>query len=621
MTPEPATVPTPLIEDHVLIGDTQTAALVCSNGDIDWLCLPRFDSPACFAALVGTPDNGHWQIAPTDAAAFTSSQAYVDDSLIAVTTFTSEDAQIRVIDSMPVRDEAPDLVRIVEGVRGTTQMHMELVMRLDMGHTIPWVRATEDGLVAIAGPNALHLHTPVDVYGEDLATAADFAVGPGDRVPFVLTWHPSHLDEPHSVDPEEQLQATTEHWQQWADRCTVDGRLGDLIRRSLLTLKALTYAPTGGIVAAPTTSLPEHIGGVRNWDYRYTWLRDATLTLLALLQAGYREEAVAWRTWLLRAAAGSPDQLQVMYGVAGERHLMEWEVDWLQGYEASVPVRVGNAASEQFQLDVYGEVMDCLHQARMDGVRDDADAWALQRAIVDHVIEHWQDPDDGIWEVRGGRRHFTHSKVMAWVALDRAVRAVEDCGLDGPVDHWRTVRAAIHADVCDQGWQADRGERHAAFTQYYGADHLDASILVLPLVGFLPADDQRMLSTVAAVQEELLHDGFVLRYAGDGLGDVDGLPGTEGAFLPCSFWLADNLVLQGRVDEGRALFDRLVDVANDVGLLAEEYDPVARRQLGNFPQAFTHLALVTTAHNLFHADGPAQRRSRRDGAPNPTRTG
>jgi GH15 family glucan-1,4-alpha-glucosidase len=482
-------------------------------------------------------------------------------------------------------------------------MTMELVLRFDYGSTIPWVRRGDGALRAVAGPNAVELRTPIHTHGENMTTVASFEVAAGERVPFVFTWHPSHEPPPPVTEGQRAVDDTAEWWRTWSDGCTSVDR--DLVLRSLITLKALTFAPTGGLIASPTTSLPEDLGGARNWDYRYCWLRDATFSLYALMLAGYETEAVAWRDWLLRAAAGAPEQLQIMYGVAGERMLPELEVGWLPGYERSAPVRVGNAASQQFQLDVYGEVMDCLHQARRGGAAPDGDAWAFELALMETLEGRWREPDEGIWEVRGPRRHFTHSKVMAWVAADRAVQAIEQFGNDGPVDRWRALRAEIHAEVCAKGFDTDRN----TFTQSYGAPELDASLLLVALVGFLPANDPRVVGTVGAIEAHLLDDGFVRRYGGDSLGDVDGLPGDEGAFLPCSFWLADNLLLQGRRAEGRALFERLSGLANDVGLLAEEYDPGRRRLVGNFPQAFTHVALVNTAHNLGTGVRPAEHRS------------
>ncbi len=594
------------LEDYALIGDTQTAALVSTEGAIDWLCLPRFDSGACFAAVLGDASHGSWRIAPSGGGV-ASGRTYRPGTLVLETTFTTEQGSVRIIDCMPIRGEAPDVVRVVEGISGRVDMRMDLTIRFDYGRAVPWVRRRGDEhLVAISGPDSLHLWTPVATHGEGLSTVADFSVAAGERVPFVLAWHPSHEPAPDLIDPVRAVEDTTTWWEEWSSRCTTTaGPHRGAVVRSLITLKALTYAPTGGLVAAPTTSLPEEIGGVRNWDYRYCWIRDATFSLYALMLGGYEAEALAWRDWLLRAAAGAPDQMQIMYGAAGERRLPEMVLDWLPGYEASAPVRIGNAASDQFQLDVYGEVMDCLHQARRAGVPDDPSAWGLQRSLMDFLEGHWREPDEGIWEVRGPRRHFTHSKVMAWVAADRAVKAVEQAGLDGPVEQWQRLRAEIHAEVCAEGFDSEQG----SFTQSFGRPELDASLLMVPLVGFLPATDPRVVGTVAAVEERLCVDGFVLRYAEDSYGGVDGLPGREGAFLPCSFWLADNLILQGRHDEGAALFDRLCGISNDVGLLSEEYDPVARRLLGNFPQAFTHVALVNTAHNLASVAGPAQARS------------
>ncbi len=594
------------IEDYALIGDTQTAALVGCNGSIDWLCLPRFDSGACFAALLGTRDHGRWLLAPAAPNA-TVTRRYRARTLVLETTFATGEGEVRVVDLMPIRAQAPDLVRVVEGVRGRVPMVMELVIRFDYGGAVPWARRAAGGLRAVAGPDALELNTPVETSGEGLATVSRFEVGAGERIPFVLTWHPSHEPPPPPVDGVLAMADTAAWWEAWSARC--QSSEGAAILRSLITLKALTYAPTGGLVAAPTTSLPEDLGGVRNWDYRYCWLRDATFSLYALMLGGYEAEALAWRDWLLRAAAGAPEQLQIMYGPAGERRLPELTLDWLPGYEGSAPVRIGNAASGQFQLDVYGEVMDCLHQARRAGADTDPDAWALQVALMESLEGRWREPDEGIWEVRGPRRDFTHSKVMAWVAADRAVKAVERFGAQGPADRWRALRAEIHAEVCARGFDAERG----TFSQSYGRPELDASLLLIPLVGFLPASDPRVLGTVAAIQRELCEDGFVRRYAGQSLGEVDGLPGVEGVFLPCTFWLADNLILQGRHAEGRALFERLTGLANDVGLLAEEYDTARGRLVGNFPQAFTHVALVNTAHNLGEGSGPARRRGEEAG--------
>jgi GH15 family glucan-1,4-alpha-glucosidase len=593
------------IEDYGLVGDLQTAALVGRSGSIDWACFPRFDSGACFAALLGTEESGRWQIAPPGAPRC-ARRRYRGDSLILETEFDTHEGTVRVIDFMPPRGTDPDIVRIVEGVRGRVAMSMELVIRFDYGSIVPWVRRVDgDTRVAVAGPDALCLRTPVDVRGQDLTTVADFVVAEGERIPFVLTWYPSHAAVPQEIDPEQALRDTDVFWHDWAGSCSYGGEWRDAVVRSLVVLKALTYAPTGGIVAAPTTSLPEHIGGVRNWDYRYCWLRDATFTLYALLDAGYTEEAGAWRDWLLRAVAGDPADLQIMYGPAGERRLIELELDWLDGYERSKPVRIGNAASAQLQLDVYGEVMDALHLARQQKLAESDPGWALQRRLMQFLEFEWQARDEGIWEVRGPRRHFTHSKVMAWVAADRAARAVEEFGREGPADRWKRLREEIHKEVCREGYDAARG----SFVQSYGSKLLDAALLMIPLVGFLPADDERVRGTVAAIEGELMKDGFVQRYEeSDDAAEVDGLPPGEGAFLPCSFWLVDNLALQGRRDDARALFERLLAVRSDLGLLAEEYDPALGRLVGNFPQAFSHVGLVNSAFNLAAERGPALER-------------
>jgi GH15 family glucan-1,4-alpha-glucosidase len=585
------------IEDYGLIGDLQTAALVSREGCIDWLCLPRFDSGAVFASLLGTEENGHWTLQP-EGEIRASRRRYRDDTLVLETELETDSGSVRLVDFMPPRQTSPDVVRVVEGISGDVEMRMELALRFDYGSAVPWVRSLDGALVAVAGPDAVTLHTPVELEGRDLRTFAAFTVGPGERIPFVLTWFPSHEDLPAAVDAEEALADTCEYWGEWAGRCTLDGRWRDAVVRSLVTLKALTYAPTGGIVAAPTTSLPEWLGGVRNWDYRYCWLRDATLTLLAFLRAGYVEEAGAWRDWLLRAIAGSTDAVQVMYGVAGERRLPELELPWLAGYEGSQPVRIGNGASNQFQLDVYGEVVDALHLARVKGLEASDDAWALARHVFDWLEEAWREPDEGIWEVRGPRRHFTHSKVMAWVAFDRAVKAIEKLGRDGPLDRWRATRDEIRADVLENGFDAEIG----AFVQYYGSDRLDASLLLIPLVGFLPAKDERVVGTVDAIQRDLMRDGFVERYRADDENvDVDGLPPGEGVFLPCSFWLVAVLARLGRLDEAVELYERLLSLSNDLGLLSEEYEPERKRLVGNFPQALTHIALVETAFTLRRA--------------------
>jgi GH15 family glucan-1,4-alpha-glucosidase len=591
------------IEDYALIGDLQTVALVERGGSIDWLCFPRFDSGACFAALLGTEDNGRWLLAPQ--AGGTSTRRYLDDTLVLETTWENEAGSVRVLDFMPPRGKAPDVVRIVEGLRGRMEMRSELTVRFDYGHILPWVRRVGDARLIVAGPDALSFRTPAHTRGENMRTLSEFTIHEGERVPFVVTWFPSHEDPPERIDPERALADTEGYWREWNALCLVElpKELHDLLRRSLMVLKALTYAPTGGIVAAPTTSLPEQIGGVRNWDYRYCWLRDATLTLLALLNADHVEEAREWRRWLLRAVAGDPADLQIMYGVAGERRLTEYEVPWLQGYERSAPVRIGNAASEQLQIDVYGEVMDALYQARVHGLAKEQHAWALQLNLLEHLEQVWPEPDEGIWEIRGERRHFVHSKVMAWVAFDRGVRSVEEQGLEGPADRWRKVRERIAREVHERGYEDELG----SFVQSYGSRELDASLLLLPLVGFIPATDPRMRGTIEAVERELLQDGLVRRYrTHDG---VDGLPPGEGVFLPCSFWLVDCYELLGRRDEAYALFEQLLGLANDLGLLSEEYDPKAERLLGNFPQAFTHLALVNSAFNVLpHLPSPMERR-------------
>ena len=583
-----------LIEDYALIGDLQTGALVSRYGAVDWLCFPRFDSGALFAALVGTPENGHWTIQPHGEFR-PLSRRYRDDTLVLESELETDTGVVRLIDFMPPRETNPDLVRIVEGVRGRVDMRMELVLRFDYGSIVPWVRTLEGTLVAIAGPDAVLLRTPVEQEGRDMRTYAEFSVGEGDRVPFVLRWFPSDHTPPEPIEPERALDETVAFWEEWAAICKFEGRWHDAVHRSLLTLKALTYAPTGGIVAAPTTSLPEWIGGVRNWDYRFCWLRDATLTLLALIRGGYVDEAGAWRDWLLRAIAGSPDDLQIMYGVGGERRLTEIELGWLGGYEGSRPVRIGNGASGQRQLDVYGEVVDALYQARRQGLAPSDDAWRLTCRLIDWLESGWQEPDEGIWEVRGPRRHFTHSKVMAWVAFDRAIKMVERIGRDGPVDRWKSIRREIRREVLEQGYDAERG----TFVQFFGSDRLDASCLLIPLVGFLPATDERVVGTVRAIEQGLVRGGFVERYRADEENaDVDGLPPGEGVFLPCSFWLAAVLHQQGRRAEAVALYDRLLALRNDVGLISEEYDPERGRLVGNFPQAFTHIGIVETAYTL-----------------------
>ncbi|HZQ61089.1 MAG TPA: glycoside hydrolase family 15 protein [Casimicrobiaceae bacterium] len=589
------------IEDYALIGDTQTAALVGRNGSIDWLCLPRFDSPACFAALLGTPVHGHWQIAPKDGKVDIK-RRYRGHSLVLETEFKTAGGVVRLVDCMPPRQDALDLVRVVEGVGGEVTLEMELVIRFDYGSIVPWVHRDDGMLVAIGGPDALSLWTPVRTHGVGLTTRAQFTVRAGDRVPFVLQYHRSHEPSRRPIDGVAAVQETQRWWERWAAQCTYEGEWRDSVLRSLIVLKALTFAPTGGMVAAVTTSLPERIGGVRNWDYRFCWLRDATFTLYSFIAAGYTQEAEQWRTWLLRAVAGDPSALQIMYGPAGERRLTELELPWLPGYEASRPVRIGNAAVNQVQLDVFGEMLDAMCAALRAGVPPDPAAWALERKLVKFLETVWQHPDEGIWEVRGPRRHFTHSKVMAWVAVDRAIRIAEEQGFPAPVERWRKLRAAIHHEVCDKGFDRDLG----SFTQYYGSHSLDASLLMLPLVGFLPPDDPRCTGTVTAVERGLMHDGFLHRYRTDS--GVDGLPPGEGVFLPCTFWLADNYALQGRRDDASRLYEMLLGLTNDVGLLSEQYDPVGKRLLGNFPQAFSHVSLVNTAMNITQRRGPAEHR-------------
>jgi len=594
----------PRIEDYALIGDLQTAALVERGGSIDWLCFPRFDSGACFAALLGSARNGRWLIAPEGGG--TTRRRYLKDTFVLETTWESDEGSVRVLDFMPPRGKAPDVVRIVEGVRGSVRMRSELVIRFDYGQIVPWVRRADGARLAIAGPDGLSFRTPAPTHGENMRTISELVVEEGERVPFVLTWFPSHEASPAEIDAEVALADTESFWRDWNDTCTLDlpADMRDVVRRSLMVLKALTYAPTGGIVAAPTTSLPEWIGGVRNWDYRYCWIRDATLTLLALLNAGYVDEAAQWRHWLLRAVAGDPADIQIMYGVAGERRLTELELPWLSGYEGSAPVRVGNAASDQLQIDVFGELMDALYQARTHGLAKERPAWSLQKVLLAYLEAIWGAPDNGIWEIRGEPRHFVHSKVMAWVAFDRAVRSVETQELDGPVEHWRTIRDEIHDEVCEHGFDEALG----SFTQSYGSTELDASLLLIPLVGFLPASDVRVRGTVEAVERELVEHGLVLRYRTHAAG-VDGLPPGEGVFLPCSFWLVDCLELLERHDDAHALFERLISLTNDLGLISEEYDPVAKRMLGNFPQAFTHMALVNSALNVLpHLASPMRRR-------------
>ncbi|APA85396.1 glycoside hydrolase family 15 protein [Paraburkholderia sprentiae WSM5005] len=585
------------IEDYALIGDGHTAALVSREGSVDWLCWPRFDSGACFAALLGTPDNGRWLIAPAtqgEDGAPTITRRYRGETLILETDYETPDGAVTLIDFMPPGNGSSELIRIVVGKRGTVRMKMELVLRFDYGFSIPWVDKLkhDSGIKAIVGPDNAVLRTPVELRGEDMKTVAEFTVTEGERVPFSLAYAASHLRIPPARDPHTSLARTENHWLEWAARGTVEGRWAGPIRRSLITLRALAYEPTGGIVAAPTTSLPERLGGTRNWDYRYCWLRDATITLLAMMRGGYYDEARAWRSWLGRVMAGAPNQLQIMYGIGGERRLPEIEIGWLPGYEGAKPVRVGNNAVGQRQLDVYGEVMNALHLARVGGLQADVTAWSVQCAMLEHLSTIWREPDEGIWETRGGREHFTFSKVMAWVAFDRAIRSAEMFKLDGPLDEWRATRDTIHADVCEKAWNPALN----AFSQYYGSDQLDASTLLMPLVAFLPPQDPRIKGTVEAIERDLMNGGFVRRYRTTEYDD--GLPPGEGTFLACSFWMVDNLALQGRVPEAIEMYERLLALCNDVGLLSEEYDPVEKRLVGNFPQAFSHVALVHTGLNL-----------------------
>ncbi|MDQ0990144.1 glycoside hydrolase family 15 protein [Streptomyces sp. V3I7] len=589
----------PRIEDYALIGDEQTAALVGKDGSIDWLCLPRFDSASCFARILGDEESGHWRIAPAGADVCTR-RAYRDDTLVLDTEWETSDGSVRVTDLMPQREHSPDVVRVVKGLSGRVTVRSTLRLRFDYGSITPWMRKSGGHRVAVAGPDSVWLRSEpaVRTWGEDFGTHSEFTVEPGEKVAFVLTWHPSHEARPPLVDPFHALHTSVKDWRRWASHCDYDGPYRDAVVRSLITLKALTYAPTGGIVAAATTSLPEELGGVRNWDYRYCWLRDSTLTLEALLSAGYHKEAEAWRDWLLRAVAGDPADLQIMYGLSGERRLPECEVPWLPGFAGSTPVRIGNGAVNQLQLDVYGEVMDSLWLARTSGLSTKPHMWNMQRALMTFLESAWRQPDEGLWEVRGGRRHFVHSKAMVWVAADRAVRTLEAYPkLAGDLDGWRAMRDEVHREVCEKGYDPERN----TFTQYYGSRTLDAALLLLPRFGFLSPGDPRMVGTVDAVRAELGHDGLVRRYTTDDP-PVDGMPGSEGAFLACSFWLADALHLTGRTEEARELFEHLVGLTNDVGLLAEEYDPVSGRQLGNFPQAFSHIGLVNTALALFGGD-------------------
>jgi GH15 family glucan-1,4-alpha-glucosidase len=582
------------IEDYAFLSDTQSGALVSREGCVDWLCLPRFDSGACFASLLGDKKNGHWLFYAEDKIDKLS-RRYRGEALILETEIETASGAVRLIDFMPPRGKNPDIIRIVEGLRGEVRMKMELIIRFEYGMVIPWVRKAHDGLEAIAGPDALILRTPIETQGKDLTTVAEFTVKSGARVPFVLTWFASHEEPPRAIHAEHALRDTEKFWHDWAGGCHYRGPWRDAVVRSLVTLKGLTYAPTGGLVAALTTSLPEEIGGVRNWDYRYCWLRDATFTLITLMHVGYRDEANSWRKWLLRAIVGRASQMQIMYGVRGERRLDEHEIPWLGGYENSKPVRIGNAASNQFQLDVFGEVLLAMYESHVAGLETDEFDWRLQVELMRFLESNWDQPDEGIWEVRGGRKHFTHSKMMTWVAFDRAVKLAELCqsSMGENIERWKKIRDQIHQEVCERGYNTNK----KAFTQFYGSDALDASLLMMIRVGFLPPSDERVRGTIEAIERELMQDGLVLRYRMDDE-HVDGLPGREGTFLPCSFWLANALYFIGRTDDAKKLFERLLALQNDVGLLSEEYDPIAKRQLGNFPQAFTHLALVNTARVL-----------------------
>jgi GH15 family glucan-1,4-alpha-glucosidase len=596
---------TATIADYAMIGDCETAALVSRDGSIDWLCWPRFDSDACFAALLGTPDNGRWRIAPKTEK-FRSTRKYRHNTLILETRFETDEGAVTLIDFMPMRNGTSDVVRIVKGETGRVTLCMELILRFGYGAVVPWVsRLSDRTLRAIAGSDMVLLRTPIEIRGENFKTVGEFTVAAGDVVPFSLVYAPSHLPPPKATDPQQALSKTEKFWRDWCAKCDHGGTYQDVVTRSLITLKALTYAPTGGIVASPTTSLPEWIGGVRNWDYRYCWLRDATLTLLAFMNAGYFEEALAWREWLLRAVAGRPAQAQIMYGIGGERRLPEWEIPWLCGFRGSAPVRVGNAAAGQLQLDVYGEVMDAMHQARRGGLDQHDEGWAVQRAFIDHLEKVWTEPDESIWEVRSRRRHFTYSKVMAWVAFDRTIKSAHQYGLEGPIERWCDIRDTIHNEVCERAFDPEQN----SFVQSYETKELDASLLLLPVVGFLPPDDPRMIGTIAAIEKKLMVGGLVRRY--DTARAEDGLPPGEGVFLACSFWLVDAYVMLGRLTDAEKLFKRLASLCNDVGLLAEEYDPASKELLGNFPQAFSHVALVNSAFNLTRAAKPAEQRAER----------
>jgi len=591
------------IEDYGFLSDTQTGALVSREGCVDWLCLPRFDSAACFASLIGEKKNGHWLFTPAEEIEKLK-RRYRGDTLIIETEIETRSGAVRLIDFMPPRGENPDIIRIVEGLRGEVPMQMELIIRFDYGLIIPWVRQAHDGLEAIAGPDALILRTPIETRGKDMTTVAEFTVKEGERIPFVLTWFAPHREPPRAIHAEHALRDTEKFWNEWSGRCCYRGPWREAVMRSLITLKGLSYAPTGGLVAAATTSLPEEIGGVRNWDYRYCWLRDATFTLATLMQVGYKDEAQSWRQWLLRAIAGSAAQMQIMYGVHGERRLDEREIPWLSGYESSKPVRIGNAASDQFQLDVFGGVLQAMYQSHVSGLETSESDWRLMLELMRFLESNWEKPDEGIWEVRGGRKQFTHSKMMVWVAFDRAVKLAKacHCAADEHLEKWKTIRDQVHREVCEHGYN----KKKKAFTQFYGSDALDASVLmILPRAGFLPASDERVHGTIEAIERELMHDGFVLRYRNEE--HVDGLPGREGVFLPCSFWLANALHLIGRTGEAKEMFERVLAVQNDLGLFSEEYDPIAKRQLGNFPQAFTHLALVNSARILADTEKPSNK--------------
>jgi len=596
------------IEDYALIGDCRSAALVSRAGSIDWLCWPRFDSEACFAALLGTPDNGRWLVAPREPARI--SRRYRPNTLILETHFESDEGCATLVDFMPIGGAHSEIVRIVHGTYGKLAMRTELILRFGYGAIVPWVTRLENGATrAIAGPDMVLLRTPVHVKGKDLTTVGDFVIRRGETIPLVLSYARSHESLPTANDPTAQLEATEKFWKQWSSKCRPAGEWSDAVRRSVITLKALTYQPTGGIVAAPTTSLPEKLGGARNWDYRFCWLRDATLTLLGAMHAGYYEEAEAWREWLLRAAAGSPEQVQIMYGIRGERRLSEWIADWLPGYENSAPVRIGNAAYQQLQLDVFGEIMDTYHQARRGGLATNESGWDAQLKMLEHLAELWREPDQGLWEMRGAPQHFTYSKVMAWVAFDRSIKSAETFGQEGPVEQWRKLRDEICEQVCEFGYNKELG----TFVQAYGSDQLDASLLLLPCLGFLPISDPRIARTIAAIEQRLLRDCFVMRYSTEDVDDA--LPPGEGAFLACSFWLVDVYILQERIDEAEKLFRRLVGLANDVGLLSEEYDQHAKRLVGNFPQAFSHLALINSAYNLTRVRKPVHQRAQDEHAP------